>query len=126
MTPRARFVLDVSMPDARDLDCDPQRSYRAPRFRHPSLGEVVRYAERFQYDPLRQLLTITMEFEPQSAPAKKWQTQLAHRQFFPQELEALLHYNGLEVVEVHGDFLHEPPDKDAEMLVYHCKRRRRA
>ena len=37
-------------------------------------------------------------------------TPLAHRQFFPQEWEALLHYNGFEVERVEGDFHGGPLD----------------
>ena len=116
------FVFDVSVPDPRDLHCDPKRRYRAPRFRHPSAG-VVRYAERFRYEPLSQVLTVTMEFEP--LDGERWETPLAHRQFFPQELEALLHYNGLAIVDLHGDFGFEPPDSDTETLIYHCRTVRR-
>ena len=39
-------------------------------------------------------------------------TPLAHRQFFPQEWEALLHYNGFEVERVEGDFYGGPLDRD--------------
>jgi SAM-dependent methyltransferase len=123
LEPRGRFVVDVSMPDAAELARKPERAYRVRPFRHPS-GEMVRYAERFDYDPLSQVLTVAMEFEPvaRSRTDKSWMTPLAHRQFFPQELEALLHYNGLPVVDIHGSFAHEPPAADSEMLIYHCKR----
>ncbi len=33
---------------------------------------------------------------------ERWMTPLAHRQFYPQELEALLHYNGFEITERSG------------------------
>jgi SAM-dependent methyltransferase len=121
-----RFVVDASVPDLADLSAEPSRIYRVPRFRHPSTGEVVRYGERFDYDPLRQVLTIAMEFESMAkdGPAASWMTPLAHRQYFPQELQALLHYNGLEVFDIHGDFRFEAPTAEAVELVYHCRVRR--
>jgi hypothetical protein len=64
-----------------------------------------------------------MEFEPKRRPAARWAAPLAHRQFFPQELEALLHYNGLAVTEVHGDFERSAPDRSTDALVYHCRKR---
>lgn len=119
----ARLILDVSLPDPDELGRNPERAYRVPRFRHPTTGEVVRYAERFDYHPLEQVLMVSMEFEPRDAPERRYLTPLAHRQFFPRELEALLHYNGLRVVEVHGDFTTDPPELDCETLIYHCRAR---
>jgi SAM-dependent methyltransferase len=123
LRPRGRFVVDVTIPDPTELVASPDRAYRVPRFRHPTTGQVVRYAERFTYDPLSQVLTVGMEFELRDEPQQRWTTPLAHRQFFPQELEALLHYNGLDVVAVHGDFETAPPDEDATSLIYHCRAR---
>ena len=123
LRPRGRFVVDVSVPDLNELLRSPGKPYRVPRFRHPSTGQVVRYAERFSYDPLSQVMTVSMEFEPRDEPDQRWVTPLTHRQFFPQELEALLHYNGLEVVAVHGDYEAAPPEGDATMLIYHCRAR---
>ena len=48
----------------------------------------------------RQVLFVSMEFEPVGDPGGAWMTPLAHRQFFPQEWEALLHYNGFAVERV--------------------------
>ena len=95
LTPRGRFVVDVSIPVPEELARTPDKLHRTPRFKHPSTGEVVRYGERFEYDALRQVLLVGMEFEPKGRPQDAWMTPLAHRQFFPQELEALLHYNCL-------------------------------
>jgi len=117
-------VVDVSMPMAEELARDPERLFRAPRFRHATTGDLVRYGERFRYDPLRQVQLVDMVFEPIDEPSRAWVTPLAHRQFFPQELEALLHYNGLDVVEIHGDYERRAPTQEATTLVYHCERAR--
>lgn len=121
---RGTFVFDVSMPMAEELARDPERTYRTPRFRHGGTGEVVRYGERFRYDPVAQLLLVDMVFEPLSDSTRRWVTPLAHRQFFPQELEALLHYNGLEVTSLVGDFSDDAPTSESSTLVYHCRARR--
>ena len=124
LTSRGRFVFDLSVPDPIELARDPSRRYGSPRFRYPTTGEVVRYAERFDYDPLRQVLRVDMEFEPPTGRADAWCTPLSHRQFFPQELDALLHYNGMRVVALHGDFEPASPNRDATTLIYHCTKRR--
>ena len=124
LRPRGWFVFDVSVPDPNELDRDPNRAYHSPRFRHATIGEVVRYTEQFDYDPLRQTLNVEMRFEPKAHPERAWTTPLTHRQFYPQELEALLHYNGLSVEELHGDFTQSPPDQLSDTLIYWCRLRR--
>lgn len=118
------FVLDTSVPNPEELDRDPAKLTRVTPFRHPSTGEVVRYGERFDYDPMRQVLLVSMEFEPKGAPERAWMTPLAHRQFFPRELEALLHYNGFEVTDVYGDFEMRAPDADCVDIALLCRARR--
>jgi SAM-dependent methyltransferase len=124
---RGEFVLDVSIPEPSELARDPRRAYHTPRFRYPDSqggsGEVVRYSERFDYDRFRQILFVTMEFSP-LGKTSSWMTPLAHRQFFPQELEALLHYNGLEITSRCGDFFGAGLSADSAVLVLHCRRRR--
>ena len=48
-------------------------------------------------------------------------TPLAHRQFYPQELEALLHYNGLEITGRFGDFFESPVDQSSVLMVLRCR-----
>jgi SAM-dependent methyltransferase len=120
LEPRGRLVFDVTLPDPAELCRRPERPYFAPRFRHPTTGGLVRYSERFDYDPLTQVLYVNMEFEPQGRPSEAWSTPLAHRQYFPRELEALLHYNGFRITKMHADFTQDPPDRSVGTLIYHC------
>jgi SAM-dependent methyltransferase len=121
LAPRGRFVVDLSLPRAADLARDPARALHAGRFRHPSAGIVVRNREHFDYDPVRQVLFVSMEFEPVDDPVATWTTPLAHRQFYPQEWEALLHYNGFRVERVEGDFHGGPLTRDSDVMVWHAR-----
>jgi SAM-dependent methyltransferase len=125
LVPDGHLVIDVSVPDPAELCRDPARAYFAPRFRYPEAGgggPLVRYAERFDYDRLRQVLFVAMEFMPVDG-SDPWMTPLAHRQFHPQELLALLHYNGFAVTECHGDFLGGPFSRTSDTMIVHCRRR---
>ena len=137
LAPGGLFVCDLSVPVFQDLLRDPARAYKAPRFKYPSTGELVNYLEHFDYDRARQVLFVSMEFEPvvkrgaRDGGAKlvaegdrAWTTPLAHRQFFPQEWEALLHYNGFEVDKVEGDFHGGPLDRTSDVMVWHARARR--
>jgi len=133
LAPGGMFVCDLSVPVFQDLMRDPARAYKAPRFKHPTTGDVVRYVEHFDYDRARQVLFVSMEFDPiaksgsrgeTDASDRGWMTPLAHRQFFPQEWAALLHYNGFEVDKVEGDFHGGPLDRTSDVMVWYARVRR--
>lgn len=111
-----RFVFDVLMPDAEALARDPARLYRCGSVK-PAGRPRARYSESFDFDPVSQVMTITMVFEPEEPSAPATVHRLAHRQFFPRELEALLHYNGFAVERAYGGFDGEPYDLYAESQV---------
>jgi SAM-dependent methyltransferase len=115
LAPGGRFVFDFSLPQPRDLARDPDRPIGAPRLRHPTTGELLRSTERFEYDPIRQLLLIETRFTPESG--EPWSVPLAHRQFFPREMEALLHYNGFSDITFSSDFSDAPPDAYTDSIV---------
>ena len=126
LAPGGELVLDVSMPVLEDLCRDPGRAYHTPPFLHPTAGKV-NYREHFDYDRVRQILFVSMFFEPAgkgSARSEEFMTPLAHRQFFPQELEALLHYNGFAITALHGDFHGAPLGPRSDVMVVHARRRK--
>jgi len=151
LEPRGELVFDISMPVPGDLARDPDVPYRIPPFEHPTAGRVS-YREHFDYDRVRQVLFVSMFFEPAprkpkagaaTTGAKKkagggrkgasaatqiteaFMTPLAHRQFYPQEMEALLHYNGYEVRELYGDFERGPLVSASDVMVWHVRPRAR-
>jgi SAM-dependent methyltransferase len=120
LAPGARFVFDFSVPSAVDLARTPDKSYGSPRLRDPSTGKLVRYAERFEYDSLRQILLIRMEFNPVDG-SRSWTVPLTHRQFFPQEMHALLLHNGFDDIVWSADFTDQLPGPDVDSLVVSCR-----
>lgn len=104
LAPGGRFAFDVLMPDARDLSRNPAKVYKGGTVTPPSSGKKYHYGESFQYDPVRQVQLITMAFQAVEDPQDISITPLAHRQFFPVELEALLHYNGFTIEHRWGGF----------------------
>ncbi len=124
LAPGGRLVFDTSTPFPSDLARDPSRAYTMRPFVHPTRKEKVRYAERFDYDPLRQILFVSMEFTPERG--EPFVTPLAHRQWFPAELEAMLHYEGFEVLARAGGFSGEPLDANADVIVWTARPKRRA
>jgi SAM-dependent methyltransferase len=126
LAPGGELLFDLSIPEPSELLRKPDRAYHTPRFRYPSgadgEGPIVRYSERFDYDKLRQILFVAMEFVPVGG-GESWMTPLAHRQFYPQEIETLLHYNGLRVTERWGDFDGSPLSQESRVLILACRPR---
>lgn len=123
LTPRGRFVFDVLLPDPVSMARNPSRRYRGGQVPHPRGGLEYRYSEYFSYDPMTQIETTIMDFEHPTKKAESFCTPLTQRQFFPAELEALLHYNGFDVVSHTGDFTGEPITRATESQVVVAKRR---
>lgn len=116
------FAFDVLMPDAASLARDPARLYRCGTVKPPG-RERMRYSEAFDYDPVAQVQHVSMVFEPDDEHAAPDIQRLSHRQFFPRELETLLHYNGFAIERLYGGFLREPFDAAAESQVIVARRR---
>jgi len=119
LAPRGRLVFDFSLPRAENLNADPNHRYGAPRFRHPRTQSLVRYGERFEYDPFRQVLLVSMEFSPLDGN-EPWTVPLAQRQFFPQEMAVLLHYNGFSDLRWYPDFTEGTPGRDTNFVAVSC------
>lgn len=118
LAPDGRFVFDVLVPNPLALGRDPERWYRCGHVKPPG-GERQRYDERFEYDAVAQVQMVSMAFTPVSRPKETTVQSLAHRQFFPAELEALLHYNGFAIEARYGDFAGGPLDdaSDTQIIV---------
>lgn len=116
LEPKGRLIFDVSIPEPEELARNPERLHKVPAFDYPGVGKV-KYGERFEYERLRQLLFVSMEFEPVAKGHDAFVTPLVHRQFFPRELEALLHYNGFAIEEQVGDFAGPPSEETATLAI---------
>lgn len=124
LPPGGRFAFDVMLPDPVSLARDPSKQYRGGEVPHPRDGVRYRYSEYFSYDPAAQIETIVMDFEHPAEKDRSFCTPLTQRQFFPAELEALLHYNGFEVQLHAGDFDGGPITTDTESQVLIARARR--
>lgn len=119
LAPSGRFVFDFSLPQVSELALSPKRSYSGGKLKDPLSGKLVKYSERFEYDAIRQVQLCWMQFDPVDG-SPGWQVPLTHRQFFPQEMEALLHYAGFEDIRLSADFEARPLDSATDWVVADC------
>jgi SAM-dependent methyltransferase len=125
LAPDGVFLFDFSLPDPRDLARDPETRFPSNPLSDPDTGAEVAYAERFEYDPLRQLLLVRIEISALDGSELRTMP-LTHRQYFPREMEALLHYNGFEQIFFTADFTDLPLDRHTDSIVVRARARRNA
>lgn len=122
LEPDGLFLFDVLMPDLEYLLRPPFKRYPGVRFKHPTYGIHYTYSEQSAWDPVSQICqmwfyyTRSEDEAPPEAPEELC-IQLSHRYFWPQELDALLHYNGFERLMWFGDFEGGELRTDAESIV---------
>jgi 2-polyprenyl-3-methyl-5-hydroxy-6-metoxy-1,4-benzoquinol methylase len=109
--PSPRFLLDVRHPD-------PQQ-FTTPDGRH------LVVTEEQHYDPLTQIQHYSGRHHWRYPDGRQEEKVLrtALRYVYPQEMEALLHYNGFEIVACYGDWQQAPLAATSPALIYVCRRR---
>jgi hypothetical protein len=117
LRPRGRLVFDVSMPDLRLMTRTPGRLYRGPDVVHPTTSARYQYFEAFEYDPVRQVQMISMVFQNLADLGDMRSLPLSQRQFFPEELKQLLHYNGFTIEHMWGAFDRSPLAAESESQI---------
>jgi SAM-dependent methyltransferase len=123
LAPGGLFAFDVLNPDLGWLSRDPRKRWSRTRFRHPRSGRRMVYSTSLTYDAALQIAFIRIYYEPEDGGRTRI-VRLAHRQFFPLELEALLHYNGFTVETHEGGFDRQTLLPESDEQVIRCRSRR--
>lgn len=126
LAPDGLFLFDVLMPDLDYLNRPAFKTYAGVKFKHPRHGCHFTYAEQTAFDVVSQLNQMRFLYDrvdPKEEGPESYSVQLSHRYFFPQELEALLHYNGFQVLCHYGDFELGELRADCESQVLVCRLR---
>jgi SAM-dependent methyltransferase len=87
-------------------------------------GQEVRVSGTQHYDPLRQIKTETAFRRWRDSEGREVvrPAPLLLRYTFPQEMEALLYYNGFTVLERYGGTDFSPLTSESKHMVYVCRR----
>ena len=104
LLPSGAFLIQVFNPYPPLLAAEPTRRLRTSREYYEDQWTGERYYAEYQnrYDAASQILHSTYYYHTDADPTEK-NFQLAMRQFFPQELDALLEYNGWKIRAKYGD-----------------------
>ena len=109
LAPGGALAFDVQLPDMGWLARDPSKRWARTKFKHPRTGDPVEYSTNHDYDPVTQVATIRLYYEPVETaagkkPGRTTIVKLTQRKYFPVELEALLEASGFITTARFGDF----------------------
>jgi SAM-dependent methyltransferase len=122
LAPGGQFIVDVFVPSLKILQLAPSKRARFGRYKSPDgRGEVVITASLdYQADTqISRNKTLT------TYPGRRRQVvgEFPMRMYFPQELDALLKYNGFRIVHKFGDFHGTPFSAKSAKQVIVCAAR---
>ena len=122
LLPGGQFLFETRNPQPRFLFATlhpEEQTFTLPDGRRLVVNETQ------TYDPITQIQHYRTERRthyPDGSEATKL-IRVALRYVFPQEMEALLHYNGLQIRAVYGDWRQSPLTADSPAMIYVCERR---
>lgn len=119
--PEGCFLFETRNPSPRNL----------LELRHPegekyttSEGRQLVITEQQHYDPMTQIQHYTryLKFLHPSGQHVEKTNRTALRYVFPQEMEALLFYNGFQTLSCYGNWQQEPLTATSPAMIYVCQR----
>lgn len=126
LAPDGLFIVDVLMPDLDYFQRSPYKRFEGVTFTHPTLGTRYTYSEQSAWDPVSQINQMWFHYDKADADGpgpEHYVVQLSHRYYYPQELQALLHYAGFEVLYALGDFDGGRLTPESDSMVLLCGHR---
>ncbi len=122
LLPEGCFLFETRNPSPRNLL--EVRHPEGAKYATPDGGHLV-VTDQQHYDPMTQIQHYTTHhtfLQPEGKPRKKT-LRVALRYVFPQEMEALLYYNGFQIHTCYGNWQGEPLTATSPAMIYVCKRR---
>jgi hypothetical protein len=107
LAPGGRFILDAHQPSLSLLNRRPGEIYPVDGDMGKAPDGSVVVGEEVDYDESTQVYRIRWHYSQLDAAPPRMD-ELKLRMFFPQELDALAHYNGFKILQKFGDFKEAP------------------
>jgi 2-polyprenyl-3-methyl-5-hydroxy-6-metoxy-1,4-benzoquinol methylase len=121
LTPEGRFIFCTRNPCPRNLL---EARFSEPQQYSNDDGGHLLAAEHQHYDSITQIQHYTFHNQWYSAAGQLLREETfrtALRYVFPQEMEALLHYNGFHITAVYGSWQQDALTPDSRLMIYVCQ-----
>jgi hypothetical protein len=121
MQPDGYFLFETRNPTHRNLEI--VRQPEGERATKPD-GTQLLVTQEQHYDPLTQIqhYTSLLTFQHPDGQVEKRTQRTALRYVYPQEMEALLHYNGFQIHTVYGDWQQNSLTASSPAMIYVCQK----
>lgn len=121
--PEGCFLFETRNPSPRNLY--QARLLEPQRCATPDGGQLVITDDQPVYDPITQIKHCASQYQwlhPDGQQVTRTK-RTALRFVFPQEIEALLHYNGFQIRASYGSWQQEPLTASSREMIFVCQRR---
>jgi ubiquinone/menaquinone biosynthesis C-methylase UbiE len=123
LAPSGRFVIDVFNPDLHFLVRNPTERFPHAEYPDPDSRGTIVVTESNVYDAARQISRVKFFFKF-PGQAEEVAEEIEIRIYFPQELAALLKYNGFAIESKFGNYDETPFDSASPKQLIVCSARR--
>lgn len=117
LLPEGKFVFDVFNPNFEILTRDPSKRYPHVEYADPDGRGTIMVTIKNVYDKAQQINRMKYFY---SVGSDEWVIESHVRIIYPQELEALLHYNGFKTDARYGDFDETPFSSNSPKQIVIC------
>ena len=114
-----RFIFDIFNPSLTMLLRDPAGRYPHSTYSDPDGAGTIEVTENNVYDSKLQTNTVHLYFK--MPDGSESQRDLVLRMWYPQEMDAILTYNGLVTEQKFGDFDESPFESGSPRQVFVTK-----
>ena len=119
MKDESHFVIDTFNPNPQALHLEETEPVEILSFREPVTSKRLVLLEQNRYEPASQLNHVTWRFQAKGYGDLRVE-HLEMRVFFPQELDALLEWNGFEIDLKLGDYDENPFESNSPKQLVIC------
>lgn len=119
LKPNGGFIFDAFNPNLDILVRDPSKIYPNAEYQDPDGRGLVTVKESTKYDKASQILLWRLSYSIADKIISK-SSKMKLRIFFPQELDALLKYNGFNIKAKYGDSNYIPFDSNSGRQIFVC------
>ena len=120
LAPDGIFAFETRNPSGHDLATHSEEEFDQSYISVEGLQVAVSFTQK--YDPLKQVMYWTSYRRWKNGTRNQQkETHIACRFTYPQELEALLHYNGFQIIEQYGDWEKAPLSTSGPSIISICK-----
>jgi SAM-dependent methyltransferase len=120
MGENSRFAFDIFNPRLDILLRDPAREYPHSSYEDPDGKGRIEITENNVYNPATQINTVRLYFTLPDGSTDRY--DLICRMWFPQEIDAVVEYNGFKIEEKYGDYDGSPFRGDSPKQIVVCRK----